>query len=250
MGKDQIGVLIIESDTVPQSQTVQFLQPNPLVSFLEIAVDTDDVLLKIIDLCPDLILMEYPFKGNTGAGIIKFIQSKLPEATIAFISESKEYAVDAIHHEVYHYLVKPIIKTELERILEKVQVKKLTNSFTRINELIENKQEETRLRFVTTKGFTIVNPDEIIYCKADGAYTELYFVNKTTELTNLFLSKIEEILLPYNFIRISRSIIINKNYIRKLYLKTNKLLLSANGKEYEIKGARSPIRVLRKIYFE
>lgn len=250
MEKDQVGILIIESDKIEQNQIAQSFQANPLVSFVEIAEDTDVALLKIIDLNPDLVLMEYPLKGKTGDGIIKFIQSKLPETTIVFISISKEYAAEAIRHKVYNYLLKPIVKTELGRILEKVQLRKQTNSLLRLNEIIENSKEKALMRFNTSKGFIIINPDEIIFCKADGSYTELHFTNKNIELTYLSLSKMEKILDFYNFMRISRSIIVNKNYIRKVYLTANKLVLSSNGEEYEIKGSRLQIRILRKIYLE
>lgn len=250
MEKDQVGILIIESDKIEQNQIAQSFQANPLVSFVEIAEDTDVALLKIIDLNPDLVLMEYPLKGKTGDGIIKFIQSKLPETTIVFISVSKEYAAEAIRHKVYNYLLKPIVKTELGRILEKVQLRKQTNSLLRLNEIIENSKEKALMRFNTSKGFIIINPDEIIFCKADGSYTELHFTNKNIEVTYLSLSKMEKILDFYNFMRISRSIIVNKNYIRKVYLTANKLVLSSNGEEYEIKGSRLQIRILRKIYLE
>lgn len=250
MEKDQVGILIIESDKIEQNQIAQSFQANPLVSFVEIAEDTDVALLKIIDLNPDLVLMEYPLKGKTGDGIIKFIQSKLPETTIVFISVSKEYAAEAIRHKVYNYLLKPIVKTELGRILEKVQLRKQTNSLLRLNEIIENSKEKALMRFNTSKGFIIINPDEIIFCKADGSYTELHFTNKNIELTYLSLSKMEKILDFYNFMRISRSIIVNKNYIRKVYLTANKLVLSSNGEEYEINGSRLQIRILRKIYLE
>lgn len=248
MEKYQVGVLIIESDTEERNQIAQLFHSNPLVSFVEIAEDTDAALLKIMDLNPDLVLLEYPLKGKTGLGIIKFIQSKLPQTTIAFTSKSKEYAAEAIRNQVYHYLLKPISKTELGRILEKVQLQKHTNSVSRIKEMIENKNKETRLRFDTIKGFIIVNPVEIIFCKADGPYTELHFTTKNTELIYLSISKMEKIFEIYNFVRISRSIIVNKNYIRKVYFTANRVLLSSNGKEYEINGSKLQIQELRKIY--
>jgi len=137
MDKNQIGILIIESDSVEQSLLAQNFQANPVISFVEVAEDTDEALLKVIDLNPDLIFIEYPLKGKTGKGIIKYIQSKLPETIIVFISDSKEYAAEAIRYDVYHYLLKPIIKTELGRILEKVHLRKQTNSLSRISEIIE-----------------------------------------------------------------------------------------------------------------
>ena len=246
MGKEQIGILIIESDLNEQQLIVQILQSNPIKSSIEIAEDTDSALIKIIDVNPDIVLMEYPVKGKTGTGIIKFIQSKLPHTLIVFVSHSKKYAAEAIHFEIYDYLLRPVRKNEMKSLLEKVNIIKKSNSLTRINDIIDKKQPDTMLRFNTIKGFIITSTDEILFCKADGAFTELHFINKSMELTFLYLSQIDEILNPYNFMRISRSVIINKNYIRKVNLKTYTLILSSNGEEFEIVGSRALLRTLGK----
>lgn len=246
MGKDQISILIIESDTDVLQALTNILQSNGIESKLEIAEDTDEALLKVIDQNPDLVFLEYPVKGKTGTGIIKFIHSKLPQTTIAFVSGSKDYAAEAIHFDVYNYLLRPLKKTEVGKLLEKAQLKKSTNSLLRINEIIEKKQPDTRLAFNTLKGSIIVNPDEILFCKSDSSFSELHFSNKTMEVAFLNLSQIEEILNPYNFKRISRSTIINKNYIRKVNLKTNTVVLSSKGEESEITGSRVTIRELSK----
>lgn len=250
MNRNQVSILIIESDGNELQGIVRVLDATSIDTLIETAEDTDVALLKIIDINPNLVLMEYPAKGKTGAGIIKFIQSKLPQTKIAFVCESKDYAAEAIHHEVYDYLLKPVNKVEVEKLLEKVLFNKRNNPELRLMELIENKQPDLRLGFNTIKGYIIINPEEILYCKADGAFTEIHFINKSTELTFLFLSKVEEILHPYSFIRISRSVIVNKNFIRKVYLKTNTVILTFNGNEQELQGARIPVRALSRLYLD
>ena len=246
MGKDQISILIIESDTDEQMAISRILESNAIESKLEIAEDTDEALLKVIDQNPDLVFLEYPVKGKTGTGIIKFIHSKLPQTTIAFVTGSKDYAAEAIHFDVYNYLLRPLKKTEVGKLLEKAQLIKSTNSLSRINEIIKKKQPDTRLAFNTIKGAVIINPDEILFCKSEGSFSELHFSDKSIEVVFLNLSQIEEILNPYNFKRISRSTIINKNYIRKVNLKTNTVVLCSKGEESEIMGSRATIRDLGK----
>ncbi|MDO8929574.1 MAG: LytTR family DNA-binding domain-containing protein [Bacteroidota bacterium] len=250
MGKDQIGALIIERDVTALEHLKNLLGFYPMVSFIETATDTDVALLKVIDINPDIVFLEYPVKGKTGKKIIKFIQTKLPNTSVVFVTKSKKYAVDAIGHEVYNYLLKPVVKTELVKILEKVQPDKQANILNLIDEIIEKKQDDHRLKFHTTKGYTLINPNEILFCKAEGHYTELHFVNKSRELTNMFLSKVEQILNPYNFLRISRSMVVNKNYIRKVFPTTDTLILSVNGLEYEIKGSRLQMKTLNRTDFE
>lgn len=250
MHKNQISILIIDSDTKGLQEIVRILNANSLHTLIETAEDTDDALLKIIESYPDIVMMEYPPKGKTGTRIIKFIQSKLPLTTLAFLCNSKDYAADAIQYEIFNYLIKPIKKIEIERIVEKVSLIKNNNPQYRIQEIIYSKQPDSRLRFHTIKGYIIINPEEILYCKADGAFTEIHLINKSIEITFLFLSKVEEILLPYGFIRISRSIIINRNFIRKVYLKSNTVVLALNGEECEIQGSRLPVRALGKLFLD
>ena len=250
MNKNQISILIIESDTEGLNEIVRILNANSIYKSIETAEDTDAALIKIIEVNPDIVMIEYPPKGKTGTGIIKFIQSKIPQTTIAFLSLTKDHAADAIHHDIYDYLLKPVKKVEIERLLEKVLLKQSNDPESRIQELIDSKQPDVRLGFNTVKGYVIINPNEILYCKADGAFTEIHFINKTTELTFLFLSKVEEILDPFSFIRISRSVIVNRNFIRKVYLKTNTVVLTSNGEECEIQGSRQPVRALGKLYLD
>jgi two-component system, LytTR family, response regulator len=250
MGKDQIGALIIERDAAAREYLENLLGSYTMVSFIETASDTDVALLKVIDVNPDVIFLEYPVKGKTGKKIIKFIQTKLPNTIIVFVSKTKRYAAEAIRQEVYNYLLKPVVKTELGKILEKIQPDKQANILNLIDEIIEKKQDDPRLKFSTAKGYTLINPNEILFCKAEGAYTELHFVNKSRELTNMFLSKIEQILNPFNFVRISRSTLVNKNYIRKVFPKTDTLILSVDGLEYEIKASRLQMKTLGKTDFE
>lgn len=250
MGKDNIGVLIVESDADARNQLAAAIEANLLISFIEYAENTDDALLKIIETSPDIVFFEYPLVGNMGSGIIKFIQTKLQGTNIVFVSETINYAVDAIRYEIYDYLLKPVTKIGLKMIIEKALQRNQVNFELRINEIIEQKQDDKRLRLNTAKGFLIISPEEIIYCKSDGSYTELHLTNKSMELTYLSLLKIEEILVPLNFFRISRSILVNRNYIRKMHRTNCVFVLSANGIEYELKGSKTQVKIFSKTEIE
>lgn len=250
MEKDKIGVLIVESDEEARSQLAEALDTDLAVSFILHAENTDDALMKVIEANPDVVFFEYPLVGKTGSGIIKFIQLKLPEIKIVFVSETTNYAVDAIHYEIYDYLLKPVTKTGLKLVLDKIRQRKQVNLESRINEIIEQNQEDKRLRLNTVKGFLIINSEDILYCKSDGSYTELHFTNKSMELTYMSLSKIEEILIRMNFFRISRSILVNRNYLRKMHRINCIFVLSANGTEYELKGSKTQVKAFIKTEIE
>jgi len=246
MNSTKICILIIDSEQESMDHTIELLQANSMVSEIKTAENTDQAILKIINSNPDIILFDYPSKGKAEKELIEFVQTKLPETTLVLVSKTKEYAAFAIQNGIFKYLLKPIENTELLKIIDTVHENKQTNTRARVTQLIDGTPEETRLRLQTTKGYLMLNPDELIYCKADGFYTELYLTRDRFELSNQFLLKFEEMLSQFNFLRVSRSHLINQRYIRRIYRSNNMIVLSADGKEYEIKGGRTHIRNLSK----
>ena len=247
MNSTKISILIIDSEQESMDQALKLLQTNPLVSDIKTAENTDLAILKIINSNPDIILFNYPSKGKAEKELIEFVKTKLTETTLVLVSKTKEYAAFAIQNGIFKYLLKPIENSELLKIINTVHEDKQTNLQARVNQLIDETPEETRLRLQTTKGYLMLNPDELIFCKAAGFYTELYLTSDRNELSSQFLSRFEEMLSPFNFIRVSRSHLINQRFIRKIYRSNNIIVLSANGKEYEIKGGRTHIRNLTKL---
>lgn len=247
MGEQNINVLVIDSESESLKNITELLRENDLVSDIDSAENSDLALLKVVDSNPDIVFLEFPTKGNAGKSLIKFIRKKLPETNLIFVSRTKEYATTAIKNEVFNYLLKPVNREVLDKVIDKVQLIKLTNFQARINQIIEQTPADSRLKFQTIKGYLIVNPEEILYGRADGFYTELHLTKDRIELTNIFISKLEEILSPYGFLRISRSFIVNQKYIRKIFRGNNSVILSSEGKEHEVKGSKLYIKNLSNL---
>jgi two-component system LytT family response regulator len=250
MNKSELKILVIDSEPSSAKQTIGLLEQNPSISQIENAADASLALLSIIIVNPDIVFIEYPMKGEAGTELLKFIKTKYPEIFIVFISESKLHAVDAIRNGIFNYLLKPFSKLDIEKLIDKVQLSTKANNRIRIAQIIEQIPDATRIKLQTTKGYLMVNPDEVVYCKADGVYTELFLTNDRTELSYLFLSKVEEILKPFNFMKVSRSCIINMRYLRRIFRDNNAIILSVKGIEFEVKGSKQAVRILSKIEVE
>jgi len=243
----KICVLIIDSDPNSVIHIQEILNENSLIDRVDVAVDSDMALLKVIDSVPDVVLMEFPFKDKKINELYKFIKTKLTETTVVFISESKDNAAQAIQHGVYHYLLKPILNDKLDKIIGQILLLKQNSVQLKIKQFIEKSTEEKRLLFYTSKGYVLIDPEEIIFCKADGIFSEMYLTQTRKEIIYLFLSRVEEMLGSGDFIRSSRKFLINKKYIRKIFKNDNSILLFHEGKEYIVKGSKQHIRNLTKL---
>jgi two-component system LytT family response regulator len=242
----KICILIIDNEQESLNHIIGLLRANPLIAEIEAVDDTNQAILKIINRTYDIILLDCPSKGTAEKELIAFAKSQQPEPSLVYISDTKEYAAHAIQNGIFNYLLKPVIEEELEKIINTAYKDKQSDPHLKISQIIEGTPEETRLRLQTTKGYLMLNPDEIIFCKAFGFYTELYLTNGRFELCSQFLLKFEQMLTQFNFLRISRSHLINQNFIRKVYKTNNIVVLWANGKEYEIKASRAHIKSLSK----
>lgn len=242
----KICVLIIDSEPKSVIQIQEILNENSLVDRVEVATDSEMALKKVIDSNPDIVLIELPFKDKTINELYNFIKTKLTETTIVFISASKDNAAQAIQNGVYHYLLKPILKDKLNKIIGQVLLIKQNSVQLKIKLIIEKSTVEKRLMFYTSKGYILIDPEEILFCKADGIFSEMYLTNRT-EIIYLFLSRIEEMLGSSEFIRSSRKFLINQKYIRKVFKNNNSILLFHEGKEYIVKGSKQHIRNLTKL---
>lgn len=243
----KICVLIIDSEPTSVIHIQEILNENALIDRIDVATDSDMALIKIIDFTPDIVLMEFPFRDKTINELYKFIKTKLTETTVVFISESKDNAAQAIQHGVYHYLLKPILNDKLDKIIGQILLLKQNSVQLKIKQVIEKSTEEKRLMFYTSKGYVLIDPEEIIFCKADGIFSEMYLTQNRKEIIYLFLSRVEEMLSSDDFIRSSRKFLINKKYIRKVYKNNNSILLFHEGKEYIVKGSKQHIRNLTKL---
>jgi len=246
MTKDGIYTLIIDSDPESQKHTKGLLRSIPFISGIDCVSNSDKALPRIIDRLPNLILLEYPTTGRAGNEFINFIKAKLPETIIVFISNTKEDAAEAIRNEIFNFLLKPITIEGLKQVTEKALVNKQANVKERINQIIEQTPDEVRIKFQTTKGYLIADPGEILYCKAVGIFTEFFLTDDRVELSYIGLWKLEETLNSFNFLRVSRSYLINWKYVRKLNRSNGTIVLAFNGKEHEIKGTKQMVKDLCK----
>jgi DNA-binding LytR/AlgR family response regulator len=101
------------------------------------------------------------------------------------------------------------------------------------------------LRISTTNMLVRVATEEIVFVRADGNYSDLVLTNGKTRNMPFQLHYFEDAFQKLNtnmFVRLGRSLIVNKRYIYIINLTDGILIFSGQ----EIKAELSPIRVSRE----
>ena len=162
---------------------------------------------------PDLVFLdvEMPF-GNAFD-----LLDQLPDRSFetVFVTAYNSYALEALNNHAAYYLMKPINIDELIKAVSYVaEIKEKENALQ--DQILKSKMNkaEGKITLPQQDGFQVLNIADILYCKADDNYTEIYLENKKL-LVSKTLKYFEEALVEYPFARIHKSYLVNVNEVVK-----------------------------------
>lgn len=180
----------------------------------------------------DLIFLDIEIQSRSGFELAKEIALKNPLPSIVFVTAFNKYAIEAIRHAAFEYLLKPIDPVELSnamaRFLERAKPQNLS---LKLETLLEKLDNQNKIRFNTRTGYLLINPVDVVYCEADGNYTTFVMRGNRKELV---CCKIGDIIdkLPSNFIRAGRSVILNQDFLSKVERVHKKVELVIGNEKY------------------
>ncbi|MFT5819396.1 MAG: two-component system LytT family response regulator [Crocinitomix sp.] len=209
--------LIIE-DEFNCSEVLQsmLMQHAPVITAYKIAETVEDGLKKIEAFEPDVVFLDIQLGEQTCFELLD--QLKEINFQLIFTTAYDQYAIKAFEYAAVHYLLKPIILSELIEAVKRCEV----NQQNTKNEDIENVKN---LYLKTSLRDYNITHDDIIYIQADGSYSTVH----TSDGQRIFTSKKlvdYERLLPEGFYRIHHSIIVNLKWVSHLDKPNNIVVLS------------------------
>ncbi|WP_297690941.1 LytTR family DNA-binding domain-containing protein [uncultured Eudoraea sp.] len=185
---------------------------------------------------PDLVFLdvEMPF-GNAFD-----LLDQLPDRSFetVFVTAYNSYALEALNNHAAYYLMKPINIDELIKAVSYVaEIKEKENAME--DKILKSKmtKAEGKITLPQQDGFQVLNVSDILYCKADDNYTEIYLENKKL-LVSKTLKYFEEALADYPFARIHKSYLVNVNEVIKYRKGKGGSVIVSNGKELLVSASK------------
>lgn len=229
MGKtsEAVRVLIIDDEPIARDYIQGFLEGNRSVCVVGEASNGFEALELIIEKRPDLIFLDIQMPEMDGFEVLKHIdQTYLPH--IIFVTAYDEYALKAFEVNAIDYLLKPFDRVRFEKALEKVldyiRLQKARDFENRVKSLLRNlsppKKIPQRLAIRSRGRIHFLKIEDIRFIQAAGNYVALHTGEKE-HLLRETLKSMEDKLDKDKFVRVHRSTIVNKNYIRELELVTS-----------------------------
>ena len=180
---------------------------------------------------PDLIFLDIEMPDQNG---FQFLESITPvRAEVIFVTAYDQYALRAIKFAALDYLLKPINATEVQAAVAKVQEKLLARwSNLQLQQLLENlrnPQQQPKIALPSIERVDFVEPDQILRCQSENAYTFVYLLDGTKLLITKSLRDFENLLTDHGFLRTHQSHLVNRKYVRSLLKKDGDSLLLTDG---------------------
>ena len=177
----------------------------------------------------DLLLCDVYMKGENGIEIAKQMKAICPQTPVAFITSSREHAVDAFSVDAVHYLVKPVTQDDIVEVFRRLQ----------------NKTEPRHT--LTVRIDRVVNvlyQDEIIRVEGHGHNTEIICSDNTVYSIRKPFREMNE-LLDETFIQIKKGVTLNMRHILKM---TYKDCTGRDGKIYLLR--RDQAKEIRTKFYD
>ncbi len=162
---------------------------------------------------PDVVFLDIEMPGKSGIQLVEELLRMGIKCNVIFTTAYNKYAITAFRLSAIDYLLKPIKEKELlesiERIRERLGSEHTTNY---LKTLVSNisEQRPTKVSIPTLNGYDVIDLENIIYIKAEGAYSQVFFDDGTSKLYSKNLKYFEGILTDLEeYCRIHRSTIVH-----------------------------------------
>jgi len=246
MNINSLKVIIIDDEPEAVSYLETLLRAIPGVDIVGTTSDPSKAFALFTKFKPNVLFLDIQMPDISGFDILKLVKESGLSPYIIFTTAYDQFAIKAIRTGAFDYLLKPIDPADLAEALSKVKTDSASHSLEhRLDNLEKVIRNHTKLRFNTRSGFILIHPDEIFYIEADANYSEIYLSKEKREVVSMNLGAVEEI-LPDQFIRISRSLIINSHYLVKVSGVNRRCQLKKNGEDIEFGIPEKQMALLKR----
>lgn len=208
-----LKILIIEDEVITAIDLSETLQEAGY-QITAIARTVQEAVQAVRRNPPDMALIDIHLEGSSADGIatakrllaihsmpIMYLTANSEPETVRAAKETLPVA----------YLLKPFRHDEL-----KLQIEIAHHYFKSSLPGAADGPASPYLYLPVDKGHEKIDPGQVLYLEADGAYSWVYLTNRNRYYISTNLSHLAQYFQTPNFYRLSRSFVVNLNYVQRL----------------------------------
>lgn len=210
--------IIIIDDEKKARQLLQVIisENHPEITICELCENLASGVRAIKKHNPDLVFLDIEMPGHSGLELLDFFNENEINFSIVFVTAYNEYAIQAFKLSAIDYILKPINPKFISESIEKY--KKQENKHLRLIEALKQNlsaEEDKKIAIPNRDKVIYINPKNILFIKADGAYSVFYLNTGQKHMLSRNLKYVEEMLNHFQYIkRCHKSYIVNTKEIK------------------------------------
>lgn len=255
----KVRVVIADDERPARSYLKKLLSEDAEVEVVGEAENGSAAIKVIEQERPDLVLLDLQMPEMDGIEVVRML---MPETMplIAFVTAYDEYAVKAFEVNAVDYLLKPVNGERLSKTLARAKArlahseerKSAVSGVVAASAAIEQNASDKFLKRIPVRrkdDIVFVNVDDITSIVADGEILHIYTDRGERYVITYRLKELEARLDSDEFIRISRSVVVNVNDIAKVSPMPGGTYIVTLTNRQEFPSSRSRSKTLRETMF-
>ena len=234
----KLTAIIVEDEETSRQILKNYLNKYcPNVIILGEAENIEEALILIRNNNLDLVFLDVEMPYGNAFDLLDKVGDINFETV--FVTAYNHYAIEALNAHASYYLMKPISIDELIKAVDYVtEIKTKENALQ--DEILVPKTNTVngKITIPQQNGFEVLNTSDILYCKADDNYTQIYLNNNKKKLISKTLKYFEEALNGASFARIHKSYLVNVNEVVKYMKGKGGSVVLSNGKEITVSASK------------
>jgi len=235
----KLNSIIVEDEETSREILKNYLNKYcPNVNVIGEAENINEALVLIRKHELDLVFLDVEMPYGNAFDLLDKVGDRHFETV--FVTAYNNYAIEALNAHASYYLMKPIaiddlikavdyvveIKTKEEALQDQVLVPKTNN-------IVDGK-----ITIPQQNGFEVISTSDILFCKADDNYTEIYLNNDKRKVVSKTLKYFEEALRDSGFARVHKSYLVNVNEVVKYVKGKGGSVILSNGKQVMVSPSK------------
>lgn len=230
--------IIVEDEETSREILRNYLKKYcPNVQILGEASNVEEALVLIRNNNLDLVFLDVEMPYGNAFDLLDKV-GDIDFETV-FVTAYNHYAVDALNAHASYYLMKPISIDELIKAVDYVADIKTKEDALQDQVLIpKTNSVNGKITIPQQDGFEVINTSDILYCKADDNYTEIYLNTNKRKVVSKTLKYFEDALNDSSFARVHKSYLVNVNEIVKYVKGKGGSVVLSNGKQVMVSASK------------
>ena len=234
----KLNAILVEDEKLSRDILSNYLQKYcPNINLVGQAENIKEGLKLIENNNLDLVFLDVEMPYGNAFDLLDQVEDRSFETI--FVTAYNNYAIDALNAHASYYLMKPIEIDELIKAVNYVESIKLKENALQEKILVPiTTGVQGKITIPQQDGFEILETKDIMFCKADDNYTEIYLNTNKKKVVSKTLKYFDEILADSGFARIHKSYLVNVNEITKYVKGKGGSVILSNGKELSVSASR------------